>query len=129
MKARHVVAAWVTFSCTVITATALLPRAPASPRGTFPDRLSASEIVEIETAVRRERYARSVRFLRAGEFAEAWRWLNRSRAQKVWDVGEQPDGGLWLHVGVDRETARRSMTGRFILRRQTGRWVITASNF
>ncbi len=129
MITRRVITTLVLLGAILIGAAAYFASRPDSPVGTFPARLSDSEIAEIEAAIRMERYARSFRYLRARDFTEAYRWLYRSRGQRVWDVGEQADGGIWLHVGTDRESAQKSMTGQFIMSRREGKWVITASNF
>lgn len=99
---------------------------PTSPCGTFPAQFSNAERLEIESAIQRERYARCIDYLKGGEFREALRWLRRSRAQKIWDVGIFENGAIWLNVGIINEHSdQKVITGRFFMKREFGNWKIT----
>lgn len=127
MKRRYII---LVVAATIATiGMAYLAVMPSSPRGNFPEQFSETETEQIESAIHRERYYRSLRYLKGGELREAWQWLQRSKTQKVWDVGNQRDGGIWLHVGINDGSSPKSLTDRFIMKKDSGKWKIAASDF
>src|SRR5687768_889622 len=68
--------------------------------GKFPGDFSDADKREIASLVRRDAYHRSFLSLRHGDFKSSWRWVMSAQKQKVWAVGNQPNGDIWIHLGV-----------------------------
>src|SRR5436309_4518437 len=73
---------------------------PSATSGKFPAHFSDDEKREISSLIRWEAYRQSVRALGHGELRQTWPWIANARNQEVYAVGNQPDGQIWVHVGV-----------------------------
>jgi len=100
---------------------------PSATKGKFPGRFSDDERKEISSLIRRDVYLQSVRSLGHGEFRQAWRWMVNARKQEVIAVGNQPDGQIWIHVGVVDQSQPEGyyLTVRYFMMKQNGHWRIT----
>ena len=129
MKRRFVIFGILGAAIVLICVTYFVVK-PSSVRGNFPARFPEDEKRQIASVIQRDRYHRSFRYLRGGEFGVTWRWLRKSQKQRVWAVGNQPDGGIWVHVGIDDKSQPDgySLTCRYIMKKEDGKWKIVGSD-
>src|SRR3989442_360437 len=78
---------------------------PLAIQGKFPACFSDHEKREISSLVRWDAYKQSVRSLRHGQLRRTWNWIVNARKQEVYATGNQPDGQIWVHVGVKDKSA------------------------
>lgn len=116
----------------VVTATmvvGLFGFTPSPPAGRFPSDLSDAEKREIGAVIRTDGFRRSFGALSRLEFAYAWGVLRNTTRQSVWDVGQQGNGDIWLHVGFADKSQSHGyqLTARFIMTKSNGHWKIGSS--
>jgi hypothetical protein len=123
MKLRFLMAGLVA----VILGIAFLVTRPSAIRGKFPGRFSDEEKRGIISLIHRDAYHQSVLALSHGEFKQTWRWIVNARKQEVYAVGNQPDGQIWVHVGVADKTQSEgyNLTARYFMKKVDGHWKIT----
>lgn len=129
MKRRPIT--FILAAAILIVSLTYLTVTPSPIPGDFPAHISTAEKQQIASAIDRDRYARCVRYLKDGQFRATWQWLKRSRDQRIWDVGDQPDGAIWVHLGnVDTSNRKGySLTIRYIVKKEAGKWKIVGSDF
>src|SRR4051812_42372950 len=98
MKRRVLTIVGATLS--VVLVGVLISCRPVPLEGKFPNDFSDADKREIASLVRSDAYHRSFGSLGQGDFKSSWRWIVSARKQKVWAVGEQPNGDTRIHLGV-----------------------------
>src|SRR5437016_2859076 len=73
---------------------------PSALHGKFPTGFSDAEKREILALAYSDALHQSFKSLTHGQFARAWRWVRTAQQQRVWAIGNQPDGQIWVHMGV-----------------------------
>jgi hypothetical protein len=123
MKLRILIAGFVA----ALLCIAFLVTRPSAITGKFPGRLSDEEKREIISLIHRDAYHQSVRSLTHGEFKQTWRWMVNARKQEVYSVGDQPDGQIWVHVGVKDKSESEDcyLSARYIMKKVDGHWTIS----
>lgn len=117
----------------VVTSTvgvALFAFVPSPPAGRFPRAFSDAEKREVAAAIRTDGFRRSFSALSRLELAAAWGALRNTKRQKVWDVGQQGNGDIWLHVGFADKSQSHGyqLTARYIMTKSNGHWKIGGSD-
>jgi|ERR1051325_651607 hypothetical protein len=109
---------------TVIFLIVLMMFRPNPLQGKFPSDFSETDKREISSLVRSDAYHRSFGALRHGEFKSAWRWMVNARKQRVWSVGEQPNGDTRVHLGVEDKSRVDGywMSARYFMKKENGHW-------
>jgi hypothetical protein len=99
---------------------------PPAPSGKFPPEMTDAEKRQIISAANSDALKRTFTAIRDGQIQEAWHWLLKSRKQTVRSIGQQPDGTIWVHFGVDdpRATDGYAIWARYIMKREKDQWVI-----
>src|SRR5690349_2941071 len=100
---------------------------PSPIKGRFPERFSDGEKREISSLIRWDAYHQCVRSLAHAEFRQAWHWTGNAREQEVYAVGNQPDGQIWVHVGVKDKSQPEGyqLTARYFMKKEKEHWKIT----
>ena len=130
VRKRPTCALWLTLAgaMIVIGLLAFVANRPAVVRGNFPRRFSDSEKREICSLVRADAYRQSFKSLAHLQFKWAWRWTRYAQRQKVWAIGNQPDGQIWVHLGIADKSQPDgySLSVRYFMKKESGHWKITA---
>lgn len=102
----------------------------APPSGNFPRDFSDAEKREISAVIRRDGLRRSAKALSRFEFSGALHALRNAKRQKVWDIGNQGNGDIWIHVGTEdpSQSDGYQLTARYIMTKTNGHWAIRASD-
>lgn len=113
-----------------VFASIVLTRESSASYEHLPADMAVREKAEIVSLVRRDGSRRSLRALSRMAFSDAWRAARNTRRQGIYDTGNQPNGGLWIHVGIADKTQSDGyqLTARYILVRSNGHWRIAASD-
>jgi len=108
----------------------LLAFQPTATVGKFPNQFSAAERSEIASLIRHDGYRRAVRAAARGQFKPAWRLICNTRQQSVWRVGNQPDGAIAVHVGIEDKTQTDGyrLCSRYILVKEKGHWKLEGAD-
>jgi hypothetical protein len=99
---------------------------PPPPAGKFPATFSDAEKRQVISAANSDAVTRTLKAICRGQFGEAKRWAMNSRKQTVRAIGQQGDGRIWVHFGINDPTATDgyAIWARYIMKRENGRWVI-----
>jgi hypothetical protein len=94
--------------------------------GTFPGLLSDADKREISSLARKDAYQRSAKSLFHGEFKSSWRWIVSARKQRVWAAGNQRNGDIWVHLGVEdkSQSGGHWISARYTMKKENGHWKI-----
>ena len=100
---------------------------PSATRDKFPGRFSENEKREISSSIRWDAYHQSILSFAHGEFRQSWHWIVNARKQEVYAVGDQPDGQIWVHVGVKDRSQPEGyyLSARYFLKNEKEHWKIT----
>ena len=74
---------------------------PSALPGKFPSGFSDAEKREILSCAHTDALQQSFKSFTHGQVARAWRWVRTAQRQRVWAIGNQPDGQIWVHMGVE----------------------------
>jgi len=99
---------------------------PSPLQGKFPTDFSDTDKREISSLLRSDARHRSFSSLRHVDFKSAWRWTVSARKQRVWSVGEQPNGDTRIHMGVEDKSQPDGywISARYFLKKTNGHWKI-----
>jgi len=123
MKRRYVIINAIAGAILLV----LLIRVRPNPlEGKFPDEFSDADKAEISSLIRGDTRQRSFSSLRHGDFKSAWHWLVSARKQRVWSIGEQPNGDTRIQLGVEDKSqpAGYWISARYFLRKTNGHWKV-----
>ncbi len=100
---------------------------PSALPGKFPSGFSDVEKREISTLAHSDALHQSFKSLTHGQFARAWRWVRTAQRQRVWAIGNQPDGQIWVHMGIEDKSQPDGygLSARYMMKKQNGHWKIT----
>ena len=79
---------------------------------------------QISALVRTDAYHRSFTALMHADFKSSWRWIVCARKQRVWLIGNQPDGEIWVHLGVEDKSQPDGYwtSARYFMKKENGYW-------
>jgi hypothetical protein len=108
----------------VVSIATFIALRPVPLQGKFPSDFSDADKKEIGSLVRSDAYHRSFSALRHGDFKSSWRWVVSARKQRVWAVGNQPNGDIWVHLGVEDESERDGyqISARYFMKKENEHW-------
>ena len=94
--------------------------------GNFPPSFSAAERQEIVSAAHRDATRQTLAAIKRAEFRLAWRWIVNARKQTVRGVGQQPEGQIWVHFGIDdpKATDGYAIWARYFMTKTNGHWQV-----
>ncbi len=104
----------------------LLFKSPVQP--SYSRELSQEEQRHISSIVRKHAIATTFKTFTSGEFKYGWQRLRDLRKAVVYAQGNQPDGKIWIHVGVPDATQGDGyrLFGRHFFQKKDDRWSIVA---
>ena len=116
---RRLIIAGLVLALALFAALAVFLR-PPPPAGQFPARFSEAEKRQVVAAANSDAVRQTLRAVFGGRFTEAKRWLLNSRKQTVRAIGQQGEGVIWVHFGVDDPAATdgHSIWARYIMMQQ-----------
>lgn len=106
---------------------AFLASGPSALQGNFPSRFSDDEMREISSLTHTDAYRQGFQSLTHAQFARAWHWIRTAHRQRVWAIGNQPDGQIWVHMGIEDKSQPDGyfMSVRYMMKKEKGHWKIT----
>jgi len=111
----------------VIGILAFVAMRPSALHGKFPTGFSDAEKREISSLAHTDALHQSFKSLTHGQFARAWRWVRTAQQQRVWAIGNQPAGQIWVHMGIEDKSQPDGywLSARYMMKKQNGHWKIT----
>ena len=127
---RSVIPAWrvVLFGVLVVIGlSAIVASRPSPVPGNFPSGFPDVEKREISSLAQTDACRQSLKSLTHGQFARAWHWVRTAQRQRVWVIGKQPDGQIWVHMGIEDKSQPDGywLSARYLMKKQNGHWKIT----
>ena len=91
-------------------------------RGNFPSKFSGADKRQISSLVLKDAYRRSFISLIHADFKSSWEWMVSAQRQRAWLIGNQPDGEIWVHLGVEDKSQPDgySTSARYFMKKENG---------